>query len=354
VIEVNSGDVITVFNLNRPVRVKLLGIDAPEMGQAFGDVARKHLSDLVFDKPVVVEYSGIGADSSLTGRVLLNSTDIGAQMIRDGAAWFDPHNVSRLSVADRDVYQQSEQAARSERRGLWQAENPTAPWEFVKAKALRSNAAASLNAIMPVTKARRVGPPPELTNLTLMKDASSRVSSDIDYGDNSWSLSATRKNWRQLRPAGESFVVLVPEEGKELTTSAAFGDQMSEVKSYMARDGWAIYSVAWVTAPSYGETDRDALEGSLQGYLNGAAKGYKAGTGLNEFNCEPRGQKNISLNGFTGIEYDLTSCTAPGRVRMYTRVVNDRRQMYFASVLYREEDENVSRFLKSFTVGKRN
>src|SRR5829696_3396615 len=133
VIEVNSGDVITVSNLNRPVRVKLLGVDAPEMDQAFGDVARKHLSDLIYDKSVLVEYSGISAGGSLAGRVLLNNADIGAQMIRDGAAWFDPNNLSRLSETDREVYQQSEKAARSERRGLWQAENPRAPWEFVKA-----------------------------------------------------------------------------------------------------------------------------------------------------------------------------------------------------------------------------
>ena len=71
VIEVNSGDVITIFNLNRPVRVKLLGVDAPEMDQAFGDVAKKHLADLVYDKSVLVEYAGIAADHSLTGRVLL-------------------------------------------------------------------------------------------------------------------------------------------------------------------------------------------------------------------------------------------------------------------------------------------
>ena len=37
VIEVSRGDVITIFNLNRPVRVKLLGVDAPEMNQAFGE-----------------------------------------------------------------------------------------------------------------------------------------------------------------------------------------------------------------------------------------------------------------------------------------------------------------------------
>jgi endonuclease YncB( thermonuclease family) len=139
VIEVNSGDVITIFNLNRPVRVRLLGVDAPEMDQAFGDVAKKHLADLVYDKSVLVEYAGIAADSSLTGRVLLGSTDIGAQMIRDGAAWLDPRNQHRLNATDQEVYQQSEQAARSERRGLWQDENAVAPWEFVKAVALRRN-----------------------------------------------------------------------------------------------------------------------------------------------------------------------------------------------------------------------
>src|SRR5690349_7811203 len=97
VIEVNSGDEITIYNLNRPVRVKLMGVDAPEMDQAFGDVAKKHLADLVFEKSVLVEYAGITADSSLTGRVLLNDADIGAQMIRDGAAWFDPSDGNQLS-----------------------------------------------------------------------------------------------------------------------------------------------------------------------------------------------------------------------------------------------------------------
>src|ERR1043165_5451912 len=108
VIEVNSGDVITIYNLNRPVRVKLMGVDAPEMNQAFGDVAQRNLADLVFEKSVVVEYAGIAADSSLTGRVLLNDADIGAQMIRDGAAWFDPSKGNRLSPTNQEAYQESD------------------------------------------------------------------------------------------------------------------------------------------------------------------------------------------------------------------------------------------------------
>src|ERR1700745_1099036 len=112
VIEVNSGDVITIFNLNRPVRVRLLAVDAPELDQAFGDVARKHLSDLVYDKSVLVEYSGIDSDHSLNGRVLLDGADVGAQMIRDGAAWVDPSTQHRLSETDREIYERSEEAAR--------------------------------------------------------------------------------------------------------------------------------------------------------------------------------------------------------------------------------------------------
>src|ERR1044072_1320207 len=124
VVDVASGDVITIYNLNRPVRVKLMGVAAPEMNQVFGDVAKKHLADLVFEKSVLVEYAGIAADSSLTGRVLLNDADIGAQMIRDGVASFDPTTGNRLSATDREIYQQSEQAARTEKRGLWQQPNP--------------------------------------------------------------------------------------------------------------------------------------------------------------------------------------------------------------------------------------
>ena len=103
VIEVSSGDVITIFNLNRPVRIKLLGVDAPEMDQPFGDVAKKHLADLVYDKSVLVEFSGIAADHNVAGRVLLNHADIGAQMIRDGAACVDPNSLNRLSLAEREV-----------------------------------------------------------------------------------------------------------------------------------------------------------------------------------------------------------------------------------------------------------
>src|SRR5262249_38708036 len=132
-----------IFNMNRPVRIRLIGIDAPERNQPFGDIARQHLSDLVYDKMVIAEYSGFSADHSLIGRVRLNDVDISAQMLRDGAAWFDPR--ATVSDSQRDLYFQSEQAARKEHRGLWQTEGAIAPWEFVKAEANQQKASTAAN-----------------------------------------------------------------------------------------------------------------------------------------------------------------------------------------------------------------
>ena len=359
VIEVNSGDVITISNLNRPVRVRLLGVDAPEMDQTFGDVAKKHLTDLVYDKSVLVEYSGISADSSLNGRVLLNNADIGAQMIRDGAAWVDVNNVNRLSVSDRQIYQQSELAARSERRGLWQAEKPTAPWEFVKAQAPGPNAVASVPAT-PSAKPKESRPRPELTSLSLMTRnvaaAPAAQTPGVTDADLAWALpSSVRKNWEPLRPEGENFSALVPEGGAKRTIPVPSGSETVDTHVYMARDGETIFSIMWMTGPTEGETDRDVLTYSMRRYLEGVGEGFEArGKSVGRpvaFSCELENEKDISKSGYTGSEFNLSSCTVPGYLRVFTKVVNNKRQMYVASAFYMTEDANVMRFMKSFTVG---
>jgi endonuclease YncB( thermonuclease family) len=355
VIEVNSGDVITITNLNRPVRVKLMGVDAPEMNQAFGDVARKHLSDLVFEKSVVVEYAGIAADSSLTGRVLLNDADIGAQMIRDGAAWFDPSNGNRLSPTNQEVYQQSEQAARGERRGLWQDENPVAPWEFMKAEATRRNPPAK--EAVAEAKPRRSGPVPELSNLSLiaarMNAAPPPGPSSMSEENLDWARSTTRKNWSILQPPGEDFSINIPEGGDRRKMSVPMAGETVEINMYMVRDGWGVYSLLWYKGPSLGESD-DLASGSLmKDFLKGAAEGYKRGSGDTNFKCDPRSRKIPASNGYTGLEFDLTSCPVPSRIRLYTKVIDGQRQVYVATAAYSEEEsENATRFLKSFTVGR--
>ena len=342
VIDVSSGDVITIVNLNRPVRVKLIGVDAPEMDQAFGDVAKKHLSDLVHDKGVVVEYSGIGADSSLAGKVLLRDIDIGAQMIRDGAAWFDPNYLNRLSVADREIYQQSEQVARSERRGLWQTENPTAPWEFVKTRALRKHQPASLNAIAPAQKPRGDRRYSELTNISLMASASANEKNFA-----SPETMPTKSGWLRFRPAGEDFSALVPENGKQYDTQVPFDGELGNVTLYVGRDGWSTYMVQWLQAETRGESHQAVLREGMTGFALGLT------TSLGPFassSCRPANEKFTSVGGLPALEFELASCVLQGRVRLVTKLVNGKRRMYVLGALFLNEDDNVSRFLNSLAI----
>ena len=227
VIEINGGDTLTVFNLNRPVRVRLVGIDAPEENQPFGDVAKQHLRDLVYGKLVLVEYSGLDHSGSLEGRVSVDGNDIGAQMIRDGVAWYDPRYKSRFNETELQIYLLSEQAARNERRGLWQVDSPIPPWEFAKS----GPKPASVTGTTDSTKTPRPDrPQAQLTSESLLQTGLARgltgPSSSTGPADSRLTSPPVAATWQRFQPAGENFSAFVPSEGKLLKDSLPFGKRM--------------------------------------------------------------------------------------------------------------------------------
>jgi hypothetical protein len=329
-----------------------LGVDAPEKDQFYGDVAKQHLKDLIFDKLVSVEYSGIGSNGSLVGRVLINGTDVGAQMIRDGVAWCDPTYDSRLTEADRNVYLQSEQAARNEKRGLWQADHPVAPWEFVKNEASKHALEVNMEEPPPVpvrTPTKRARPTTELTSLGLLRmdRPSGGVFGSASSGS-SGSSASDASTWEKYHPEGENFSALLPTGGRLLKDSVPFGDQMLPITFYVAQEGYALYAVMWMSGPSRGETDASAIDGTLHGFLGGIGQGYESAGG--KFVCEPQHSTDISLGGYSGREFDMKGCTVPAVARVFTKVTDGQRQMYIGSVFFAKEDPNVMKFINSYTI----
>ena len=348
VIEINDGDEITIFSMNRPVRIRLIGIDAPERNQPFGDIARQHLSDLVNDKVVVAEYSGISGDNSLIGRVLLNDVDISAQMLRDGAAWFDSR--ARLSDSQRDIYSQSEQAARKERRGLWQSEGAIAPWEFVKAEASQRKATTVKNSASSESPKTNT-PASELNSMSLLPTGSRTARPLSSLSDAYSAMSESRKQWYTLQPKGENFSVFIPKGGLEDFRPIPFNGQTINVNTYVVRDGFSIYALTWATGPSDGATDADAVKFGLNAIykdMNAAFDAARLNTG---FDCEPANERKVSAAGYVGKEFDLTSCPIRGLAKVFTREVGSRRQIYLAYVFSNDMEPSVSKFIKSFRVG---
>ena len=365
VIEVNDGDELTIFNLNRPVRIKLIGIDAPEKDQAFGAIAKQHLADLVFDKVVVVEYLGIGQHTVLIGRVLLNGSDINAQMVRDGAAWFDPRYKSQISDTQREIYYQSELAARNEKRGLWQTGDAVAPWEFVKAQESHQNAAA-VNSTSGGVRPTQNRATSELTSIGLLKTGTAvprpRADQYVESSDKSWLTEGEfRKTWKRFRVSGEDFSAMLPNGGEQATKSVPFTlansypvvERKFPVSYYRARDGYSAFELLWFQVPYEGREEEKMIDESIDSIISALIAGVES---QGNPQCRPLSKKDVSANGYKGAEFDLSGCTLPGMARVYTRAVGDQRKYYVGFTFYREEDANVGKFLNSFTVnssGKR-
>lgn len=144
VTEIADGNTVTILCLKRPLNIGLEAVDAPEKDQPYGDVAKQHLSDLIAGKYVSVEYTGLGSNALIIGKITCDEMDVGAQMLRDGVAWYDKNNNTRLTEDERKIYAASEAAARKEHRGLWQDSSPTPPWEFRLAAESRAHTTSQL------------------------------------------------------------------------------------------------------------------------------------------------------------------------------------------------------------------
>ncbi len=134
VINLGWGDSLTVLDAqSKQHRVRLLGIDAPEKEQNFGPAARQKLSALVFGKVVSVKYQKMDRNGRPFGKVLLGATDVNLEMLKAGLAWYYA-NDRDLPETDRPLYAGAEREARAAKRGLWQDETASPPWEFRQAR----------------------------------------------------------------------------------------------------------------------------------------------------------------------------------------------------------------------------
>ena len=67
--------------------IRLEGIDAPELGQAFGKAAKEALSGLIFGKLVEVEPLGVDRYKRTLARLYADGLPVNVEMVRMGFAW---------------------------------------------------------------------------------------------------------------------------------------------------------------------------------------------------------------------------------------------------------------------------
>jgi len=132
VVGVHDGDSITVLTADKTqVKVRLEGIDAPELKQAFGTRAKQALSDLVFGKQVLVKVTGHDRYKRTLGRIICGGLDVNLQMVKRGLAWrYDKYSKEAALGA-------AQAEARTAARGLWSDPHPVPPWEWREAAKIK-------------------------------------------------------------------------------------------------------------------------------------------------------------------------------------------------------------------------
>jgi endonuclease YncB( thermonuclease family) len=131
VVGVSDGDTITVLDADKTVhKVRLMGIDAPEKSQDFGNKSKQALSNYIYQREVTVEYKKYDKYKRVVGKVILDKQDICLAMIEQGMAWHYKDYEKEQSKTDRELYSQAELKARESRIGLWQDSKAIAPSAF--------------------------------------------------------------------------------------------------------------------------------------------------------------------------------------------------------------------------------
>ena len=131
VVAVADGDTITVMDeLNKQHKIRLMGIDAPEKKQAYGQSSKESLSGLVYMKEVDVNWTKHDRYGRTVGQVSVNGTDMCLEQIKRGMAWHYKQYEREQSESDRSLYSQGESVARALKIGLWHDDMPIEPSSF--------------------------------------------------------------------------------------------------------------------------------------------------------------------------------------------------------------------------------
>jgi endonuclease YncB( thermonuclease family) len=145
VVSVADGDTITVLDAEqRQHKIRLAGIDCPEKKQAFGQVAKHAMAELVYKKQVRVDTRKYDRYGRTIGVVWTTpdcqatkcpkQVDAGLELLTRGLAWHYKQYEKEQPTAERHAYAAAERQARQQNAGLWRDPLPVPPWDWRKQK----------------------------------------------------------------------------------------------------------------------------------------------------------------------------------------------------------------------------
>jgi endonuclease YncB( thermonuclease family) len=345
VVQVESGNSLVVSNINRPLRIRLKAVAPPESGQAFSEAARDHLKALVLDQAVFVEYTHL-AGGYLEAKVILKGVDIGSQMLRDGVAWYDRGSSYELSESDRALYAQCEQAARNEKRGLWQDPAAVAPWEFRQAQLAKLQATVSSPLLQSSKRRTASARSTGLSNNDLLGGMVAPGSIAGNPSFRQISPNSAPSEWISYQPKSRRFSLRVPGNSYEYEYPVLDSDKKIVNINYVTgSDDSSFYVVMWTKGANAGNTDASVAAETIRGLLDGINKNLER-MGLSLRATAGPG-RDMKLGDFSGKQYRLSLGSLSAFVRVFSKQVVDQREVFMVGAFAGSGAEPSVQFLNS-------
>ncbi|CAM0145669.1 unnamed protein product [Urochloa decumbens] len=110
--------------LAKKYRIRMRGIDAPELEMTYGKESKDALVKLIGGKRVTIHVYGLDQFGRYVGDIYCDNVFVQERMLKSGHAW-------HFKTYDkRPEFAQWEREARAAHRGLWASDNPEKPWDW--------------------------------------------------------------------------------------------------------------------------------------------------------------------------------------------------------------------------------
>lgn len=114
VLSVQDGDTMSVNCAGQKRKIRVWGIDAPEMKQKpWGEQARKVMASLANNQQVQIEVEAVDQYDRSVSRVYRSGNDLGLELVSQGKA------IVYAQFNDRSDYKNAQQSAKSAGLGVW-------------------------------------------------------------------------------------------------------------------------------------------------------------------------------------------------------------------------------------------
>ncbi len=132
--KISDGDTLHIESINKKkIKVRLAGIDAPELNQPFGKNSKKILTNFL-NKNIKLRVLSKDRYKRTIGIIYYNNHDINYHILKSGAAWAYKKYLYQLPISVKKKYQSLEALSRKNKIGLWKDSNPIPPWKWRKLK----------------------------------------------------------------------------------------------------------------------------------------------------------------------------------------------------------------------------